>query len=273
MRHPSDDELWGDLGDMLMYDGRIPEARQAYLRAFRIDPYDSEWHDGLMNVGGSEEVLEIMRDTVVDSDDESLGDLADLLYSMGYSDEACQYYRQAAEIDPYDSEWIEHATECGFEPPDDYDTYGASDTGYTRYYDEIGYVDSYEGMPSADDIPGLVERVNNDANLLVRLGQAYLKADDRDKATETLWGALLVAPTDEEALQSYLVAAGKTRREVLEKLRDTFPDDDEVVGILADHYLDLGLRDRARDLYALANSLDEDDPEWKAKKELLESAR
>ena len=262
MANPGDDELWGDLGDALRYDGDLMGARQAYMRAFQIDPNDSEWHRALVDLGSAEAVLEHAGNHLNQGDDESLGDYADLLAITGQQEEACSYWRRAAELDPYDEEWIGHAVECGYPVPEGA---GAMDTG--------NYADPYYtggDLPSADDIGGLVERINNDAGLLTRLGQAYLQAGDREKARENLWAALLVAPTDEEALQSYLVAAQRTRRQALERLRSTFPDNDEVIGSLADHYLDLGMRSRAADLYALAHSLDEDDPEWKAKKALLE---
>ena len=273
MRYPNDDEMWGDLGDILRYDGDIMGARQAYLRAFRIDPNDSEWHTALVEMGAADTVLEVAAQNLSEFDDESLGDYADLLYETGDREGACDYWRRAAEIDPYDEEWINHATECGYEVPEDYDPYGGYDTGTLGVGLGGGVPSPYAGLPDADDISGLVDRMHNDASLLVRLGQAYLAADDGEKAEETLWSALLVAPNDEEALQTYMVATKKTRRQTLELLRDTFPEDDEVIGSLADHYLDLGLRDRARDLYNLAHSLDEDDPEWKAKRDLLEQAR
>ncbi|HHO49710.1 MAG TPA: tetratricopeptide repeat protein [Deltaproteobacteria bacterium] len=271
LKHPNDDEIWGDLGDLLRYDGDLLGARQAYMRAFRIDPNDNEWHTALVELGAVDLVLASAEETLSEADDESLGDYADLLAQAGRQEEACEHWRRAAELDPQDEEWIGHAMECGYPVPEDYNPYvDAYDTG--SYMGGIGG-GGYEGLPGADDISGLVERVHNDAGLLVRLGQAYLQADDREKAEETLWSALLVAPTDEEALQSFLVASRRTRRQVLESLRDTFPEDDEVIGTLADHYLDLGLRDRARDLYNLAHDLDGDDPEWRAKRQLLEGSR
>lgn len=275
LKHPNDDEIWGDLGDMLRYDGDLLGARQAYMRAFRIDPNDNEWHTALVELGAVDLVLSAAEGTLSETDDESLGDFGDLLAQAGRQEEACEHWRRAAEIDPQDEEWIGHATECGYPVPEGYDPYaGGFDTGMYGGLEGIaGGGGGYEGLPGADDIGGLVDRVNRDAGLLVRLGQAYLQAGDRAKAEETLWGALLVAPTDEEALQSFLVASRQTRRQALEELRDTFPEDDEVLGTLADHYLDLGLRDRARDLYNLAHELDGDDPEWRAKRQLLESAR
>lgn len=278
MRSPTDDELWGDLGDLLRMEANLAEARQAYLRAFRIDPEDSEWQRALVELGDAEIVVGMLQGRLNETDDESLGDLADMLVIAGRSEEACELYRRAAEIDPYDEEWIGHATECGYPIPEDYDP-NAGDTGYVEGgvvggISGIGsYYDAYGSVPEASELDSLVERVSSNSDLLLKLGQAYLVSGDREKAEENLWAALLVDHTDEEALQSYLLVTGKTRREVLERLRDTFSDDDELVGLLADHYLDLGLRDRARDLYDLAHSLDEDDPEWEAKKKLLEAAR
>jgi tetratricopeptide (TPR) repeat protein len=286
MRASTDDELWGDLGDALRANGDLAAAVQSFLRAWHIDPSDSEWQRNLVELGAGAVLLDTMRANLNESDDESLGDLADALMMEGSRDEACELYRRAAELDPSDTEWLNHATECGFPVPEGY----VSDYGYGEPpYGYEGMVGLLEGgvvggvigssesggvyeLPEPDDVADLSARLAADAQLLVKLGQAQLRAGDRTGATTNLWNALLVDHDDTEALQSWMVAAGKTRREALEKLRDAFPDDDEVVGLLADHYLDLGLRDRARDLYDLAHRLDEDDPEWKAKRTLLGAA-
>jgi tetratricopeptide (TPR) repeat protein len=269
LRAPRDDEAWGDLGDVLVAEGNTLEARSAYMRALTIDPADSEWQQALAALGEVEFVARLMEGQLNGSDDESLGDYGDMLDALGRHDEACDHWRRAAEIDPSDEEWINHARDCGYEVPDT--PYGDYDTGYYG----LGGIEggSYEEVAEPTDLESLVARVNSDASLLTRLGQAYVQAHNAPKAEETLWAALLVAPTDKEALQSYLVATGKTRRQVLETLRSTFSDNDEVAGLLADHYLDLGLRDKARELYLRAHELDPDDPEWKAKKSLLEAVR
>jgi tetratricopeptide (TPR) repeat protein len=271
LRSPRDDEAWGDLGDMLVAEGAMEEARSAYMRALTIDPADSEWQQALATLGEVEFVARLMEGQLNQQDDESLGDYGDMLAMLGREGEACEHWRMAAELDPSDEEWINHALDCGYEVPDvPYDEYGND-----YLYGVVGGTieGEYGDAPEATDLESLVARVSSDASLLTRLGQAYAQARNAPKAEETLWGALLVAPTDEEALQSYMVVTGKTRRQVLETLRDTFSDNDEVVGLLADHYLDLGLRDRARDLYSLAHQLDPDDPEWRAKKSLLEAVR
>lgn len=278
MRSPTDDEVWGDLGDVLSMDGNLLEARAAYLRAFRIDPSDSEWQGRLAELGDGDLVTQMMSSQVDESDDESLGDYGDMLDSVGQTEAACDAWRRAAELDPDDDEWIRHASDCGYPVPEGWeatqDSGGYGVIGSMQdLYGQLGYNTVGSTVPEATDLESLVQRVNSDSGLLVRLGQAYLMAGDRPKATETLWGALLVAPTDEEALQTYLVATSKTRREVLETLRNTFTDNDEVVGLLADHYLDLGLRDRARDLYDLAHTLDAEDPEWESKRKLLGAGR
>ncbi len=272
MRTPSDDELWGDLGDLLAAQGNTLEARGAYLRAYRIDPDDAEWHRALIGLGDGALVLDRVRQALVETDDESHGDLADLLMGAGETEEACEHYRRAAELDPADEEWIGHATECGYPIPEGYGV--STDTGGGGYgvgglIGGIGTYGAYAEIPEASDIEGLTQQLSQDAGLLVRLGQAHLRAGHRDEASKHLWDALMVDPTSEEALQSWMAAAQKTRREGLEKLRDLYPENDEVIGLLADHYLDLGLRDRARDLYDLAHRLDEDDPEWEAKRLLL----
>jgi tetratricopeptide (TPR) repeat protein len=275
MRNPADDELWGDLGDALRAFGDLGGARGAYLRAYRIDPADSEWQRALVDLGDLAVVVDSLRAGLDESSDESLGDLADMLKAGGQVEEACDLYRRAAELDPADSEWIDHAVECGFEVPEGYATTTDSGNAYYEGGVEGGMVSGLLGgiggwgLPTGDEVGALTEQLSHDAGLLVKLGQAELRSGDKPHATEHLWQALLVEHTNEEALTSWMVAAGKTRREALEKLRETFSEDDELVGLLADHYLDLGLRDRARDLYELAHQLDEDDPEWEAKRVLL----
>jgi Flp pilus assembly protein TadD len=49
--HPNNDELHGDLGDMLVDLGRQEEAASAYLEATRLDPADQEWKDKLKILG------------------------------------------------------------------------------------------------------------------------------------------------------------------------------------------------------------------------------
>jgi tetratricopeptide (TPR) repeat protein len=268
MRAPGDDELWGDLGDTLQADGDLGGARGAFLRAFRLDPEDGEWQRALAVLGDGEMVAQVLLARLDPSSDESLGDYGDVLDNLGHQEEACTYWRRAAEIDPADDEWIGHAAACGY-PVARHRGFAPADTG------QIFIADTGSGSagPPSDDLESLVARVSADVGLLVRLGQAYLRSGDVPKANETLWGALLVAPTDKEALQSYLAASGKTRRQVLEALRDAFPQDDEVLGLLGDHYLDLGLRQGARELYDKAHGLDPQDPEWAAKRSLLQGAR
>ncbi|MBT3220922.1 MAG: tetratricopeptide repeat protein [Proteobacteria bacterium] len=264
LKNPNDDEVWGDLGDMLRQEGDLAGALNAYLKAFHIDPSDGEWHTALSDLGAGELILNQSRDELNPNDDESIGDWADILMSMGREEEACEHYTRAAELDPEDEEWWNYADQCGFEIPEGYGR--DTDTGYGGYH-------GIYSLSQPQDLESLEAAVNNDANLLVRLGQAYAKAGEKIRAEDTLWGALLVSPTDEEGLQSYMAVTKKSRREVLEKLRSHFEEDDELIGLLADHFLDLGMADRALDLYQLAHQLDQEDPEWKAKKELLEATR
>lgn len=254
---------------------------QAFLRAWQLDRSDAEWHRALIELGSGAVLIDAMRAQLVETDDESLGDLADALLLTGDREEACDLYRRAAELDPDDTEWINHASECGFPVPDSavYGgvLYGEGGVLYGEGGGGVGLalpssLADYP-LPEGSDVAALTERLNADAGLLVKLGQAQLRAGDPTSATQSLWNALLVDHTSEEALQSWMIAAGKTRREGLEALRDLFSDDDELIGLLGDHYLDLGLRDRARDLYDLAHRLDEDDPEWEAKRVLLGAGR
>ena len=104
MRNPTDDEMWGDLGDMLSEEGNVPgppglpprvpdrsgatpsgrAARRPRRRRARRDADDPGQVD--------------------ETDDESLGDYGDMLDSVGQNEEACERWRRAAEIDPDDGE-------------------------------------------------------------------------------------------------------------------------------------------------------------------------
>ncbi len=245
-RHPTDDERWGDLGDALKREGDLPAAREAYLEAFRLDSRDNEWHFALIELGDAEHVIDAMRKTLREGDDESLGDFADLLAAAGREPEACTYWGRAFALDPEDDEWKRHAQPCGFAPPP-----------------------PTADPPDAGDIESLEAQVQHDTQLLARLGRAYLAAGDRPRAAEHLWAALLLDPAQPHTLQAYLAATKRTRRAALEGLLRAHPDDAEVLGTLGAHYLDLGLHDQARQTVAEAAAQAPEDPRWADLLELL----
>lgn len=257
MASPNDDELWGDLGDMLAYQGDRLAARQAYMRAFRLDPADAEWHTALIDLGAGEVLLESAQSSLDESDDESLGDVADLLAALGRTDEACDYWERAAAIDPSDGEWAGHAQACGYEVAE-------APEGPVATFSDVP-----NESPTADDISAMEEARDADADLLYRLATAYHRTNDA-KAVPTMWSALLINPNHQQMLHAYLVMSGSPLRRTLERLSQAHPDDDELLGSLADHYLSLGMHSRARATYQSALELDPDDSEWKAKLALFD---
>ena len=72
-------------------------------------------------------------------------------------------------------------------------------------------------------------------------------------------------------LESFAAVTGQTRLEILERLVDEVPDNDEVLGELGDQLLAEGRAQEAAAHYRLALEIDDDDPEWTEKLALLEA--
>lgn len=267
LRAPNDDEVWGDAGDQLLALGYTDGARSAYQRASELDPADTEWHIALAQLGGDTDVVEAMAEHLDPNDDESLGNYGDMLMAVGRTDEACQHYRAAHELDPGDGEWQQYAPQCGYELLE-----GPADIlGIGGYEGEISIGDTAAPWyADGADLGSLEDAVHSDTSLLVELGRAHAYAGNGEEADRYLRGALLVDPTNTEALDALMALSGHTKRKLLEDLLGDVPDNDELVGELGDHYLELGDRRLALKMYRQAIELDESDPEWRTKLELLE---
>lgn len=99
-------QLWTQAGNALAAQGRTGEAVDAWLRAFEGDPSDWESADAL--AAHAPQVLWPRTEHMAanTTDDELLGDLADLNWRAGRQDRAVELWRRARGIDPGDSEWI-----------------------------------------------------------------------------------------------------------------------------------------------------------------------
>lgn len=241
MRNPMDDEIWGDLGDHYALLGRDEDAKRAYQRAYRLDPEDSEWQGALRGLG--EEIVGLDGEVV--ANDEALGDQADVLRAMNRWEEACDLYRQAAAIDPGDSEWTQWVVTCDV---------GAPGLGVSM---EGAGVEALEG------------RLREDLRLLVALAEAHAKAGDRDEAAGYLRSALLLDPADRDTLAMYLAITGRDARSVLTDLADETARAD-AAGALGDHLLGLGDPAGARTAWERAAELSEDGDRWTRRLDLLD---
>ena len=259
LRDPTNDELWGDAGDYYMSIGQREEALSAYQYALRLDPADTEWHRAVISLGDIDAVLDTIQSSVDSASDETLGDMGDILRENGRTDEACELYRRALTMDPSDSEWGPRVAECdGTSVPDD------------RYSEGMAAL-NISTMTASDPISALQGRVYADDELLTRLGIAHAKAGAVEAARRSLPSALLLSPANNAALESFGAVTGQTRLEILERLVDEVPGNDEVLGELADQLLADGRIREAAAYYRQALEVDDDDPEWTEKLSLIEA--
>lgn len=252
---PTNDEVWGDLGDTHRARGDQATALQYYLYALRLDPGDSEWQTNVAELGGMEEAVAILTASIQnETDDEALGDLADMLLTAGNTAAACESYARANAIDPGDSEWIDKlVTNC-------------PDVVLTPY--EGG--DPYEGYDGGEGGIGMIGGGDYvDASSDVEQGKQALLAGDRPSAARYFDAALMIDPADKVALSGMILATGRTATDILGSLTDRIPGNDELWGDLGDAWLFSGDTSRAREAYQKAASLDPGDGEWQGQLGIL----
>jgi len=228
---PSNDELWGDLGDLYVAAGDRATALRHYQYALTLDPDDSEWQNDVIQYMDPADMAGMIDTLVAGGDDERIGDIADRLKNDGETDAACELYMRALEIDPDDSEWIRDVTECP------------------------GGEDMRERLVASAVESGDDERIGDAADMLAEAGEAaracelYLQAHDIDPDDNEWVGKAMACPGGEAMLEERLSSA---RAE----------GDDEGIGDAADALKGLGREDEACDLYREALAIDEDDSEW-----------
>ena len=252
MADSTDDERVGDLADALRADGREEEACAHYLRAMALDPADNEWITALGSCSDVGDLYERVRDeALATNDDERIGDAGDLFMSLDRTDEACELYARALELDPDDSEWIGNLEECG-------------GTGFQPQEGRLPPIRGQEGRlplggPSSDS--------------LIALGRSALAGGDRSGALQHFEAALLDSPSDRDARVGVMALTGRTLVALLEELTTQRADDDELWGDLGDAYLESARTSDAIRAFRRAEELDPDDFEWQSKLDVLEPSR
>ena len=105
LAQPSNDEVWGDIGDHFAERGSLRGALGYRLHAMSLDQADSEWQQKVAESGSQEEVLAIFESNAVHNqdNDEWLGDYGDLLARLDRREDACSQYSNALALDPSDS--------------------------------------------------------------------------------------------------------------------------------------------------------------------------
>ena len=245
LKDPTNDEIWGDVADELVMAGEIDKAMRYYVHALRIDPTDEEWINKVMELGGEEVLLGLYKDQVhaQPNNDELMGDYADLLTFLGRRDEACMAYQRAQQLDPEDSEWNDRVAECA----------------------GSGQVDGSTASSLIEALEGRLEAEPENDELLGTIGDTLLGAGDTEGALEHYRKALAIDPGDSEWLDKVVALSGQPKLDILLELTEENSADDELWGNLGDVYLDLGMRDRAREAYRKAHALDSEDSEWERK--------
>lgn len=256
--NPLDDEVWGDLGDEYALRGQREKALEYYLYALKIDPADYEWQQKVVEHGGLDQIIGTYEAQLSGTDDEAIGDVADMLRQGGEEERACELYARANELDPGDSEWLENLSTCPGHTPValPYDAYDSYAHGV-----ELGTAGGVVGGVLGGGDPSLFE-----------LGREALDAGDADEARELFERALLADPTDRNATAGLIAVTGKTLVEVLTALSERQPDNDELWGDLGDARLATGDREGALEAFRQAGRLDPGDSEWQSKTAVLEAA-
>ena len=229
----SDDEEWGDLGDMYRERNDSRSAEGCYAVARLIDTDDFEWRNHNPMLSRS---LDMLRQLNI-REDEFIGDLGDSARDT-FSDRstACALYRLALDLDPSDPEWGSNVSNCG------------------------GGGVPYPGGDSLNSQINVVRGNVRDDEQWGDLGDIYRQRGDSTSAEGCYAVGLLIDTSDPEWRghnPSLSRAVG-----ILQQLGIR---DDEFIGDLGDSAMSMGDRYAAHALYQLALDLDPSDSEWQGK--------
>lgn len=258
LQDPNDAAAWVGLAEALANsrdgDGA---AYEAYEQAVRLDPENTAANAGMERLVASRPVTQLQRNALDSrTNDEIWGDAGDELAARGQREQALQYYLFALGLDPDDGEWLGKVSE-----------FGGSD-----------YI-----------LPTMERQIANEPGndeLIGDYGDALLRADRAEEACEQYGRALELDPADSEWQRKVgLCQSGDTAAilggggggmgalpqtiEGLESAIEAAPENDELIGDLADLYAAQGERERALELYRQALGLDPDDGEWLQKTSTL----
>jgi Flp pilus assembly protein TadD len=172
-----------------------------------------------------------------------MGDYGDLLTYLNRREEACMAYQRAQQIDPEDSEWNDRVAECA----------------------ASGDVQGGAGSSLVEALQARLEAEPGNDELLGTIGDTLLASGDSEGALEHYRKALAVDPGDSEWLDKVVAISGQPKLDILLELTEETPTNDELWGNLGDVYLDMGMRDEAREAYRKAAALDPSDSEWERK--------
>jgi tetratricopeptide (TPR) repeat protein len=239
---PSNDELWGDLGDAYSVQGNAHMAEACWAVALLLDPTDSEWQGHSPRVSLADDAL--LELGVLDP--WFVAQLGDAASAQGYSDMYDVLYDIAAASGGKGSSW---------------DWADPSDAVRTAVAD----AQRRAGVAPATDQPAdtathLATTVSNSYNdeEWGDLGDAYAAAGDAT-AANACWAVALLR---DEYDQEWIDHRPDTRLIVDFLLSRSILLDDQFVGELARAAENRGETTASRQLFDLAWALDPADPEW-----------
>ena len=270
LENPSDDEIWGDIGDHFAEKGQSSKALTYYLRAMSLDPSDSEWHQKLTEHGSSEEVVAFYESNAVHNqdNDEWLGDFGDLLAGMDRREDACSQYRNALALDPSDSEWVQRVGECDSGAPLQ-PSGGLQHSDMVEGAEMMGHGDYPEMHESPEaqlqSFEQLVAQEPENDEYWGGIAQAHVALGNLEQGVEALERALALDPSDSVWPTMYCALTGSVLVDVLTAQLEQHANNDELHGDIGDAYVNSGDPEKAKEHYLRASELDPEDGEWKTK--------
>lgn len=256
----TNDEVWGDVADMVAAAGNSAVALDLYLKAYELDVGDTEWRNAIALHGGAQRMVPLAaayRDRNLSSD-EAWGDYGDALGMAGDIDGACEAWGEALRLQPSDSEWPRKIAESCAQPVVEQPVVSSSPSDLRSRAQAAHGSD----QAVAQQLQALATEPDNDERW-GDLGDAVRNRGDASMALECYLRAFDAQPTDSEWHQKIRELGGIDMLiSRIESVRGQLQGSDELMGDYGDALAAAGRTDDACQAYREALRMDADDSEW-----------